>query len=208
MYHNFAGEEQHYFLSFYQIGERNDQLDVLTSMLCELFNEKNKEMEGTIEKVFKDNIIYLRVMMKSYTLTPLNMSQIFEEKVEKFISNVNDLTKEDFEMLFNYIKNDYFKKDTRLRYKAVKYWYEIYERTFNFKRYENIQDLIKEVKLSGYYKIFKDFCVEHLWNNARLVELWLYEENYMGNVEDESYDRKVKAKIFNYDSLVNINNKK
>ena len=208
LYHNFAGEEQHYFISFYQIGERNDQLDVLTSMLCELFNEKNKEMEGTIEKVFKDNIIYLRVMMKSYTLTPLNMSQIFEEKVEKFISNVNDLTKEDFEMLFNYIKNDYFKKDTRLRYKAVKYWYEIYERTFNFKRYENIQDLIKEVKLSGYYKIFKDFCVEHLWNNARLVELWLYEENYMGNVEDESYDRKVKAKIFNYDSLVNINNKK
>ena len=64
-------------------------------------NDILSEIEGTIEKVYKDNIIYIRTLIKSYTQSPMIMGQNFERKMEMLYEKVSNLAEEDFTTNFN-----------------------------------------------------------------------------------------------------------
>ena len=197
---NFSGEDENFFISFFQIGKRDNQLDILCSLAIDMFNRLNPEIEGTIEKVYKDNIIYIRTLIKSYTQSPMIMGQNFERKMEMLYEKVSNLAEEDFTTNFNYVKRDLTKKDLRLRHRAIKYWYEIYERTFDFKRSDSIKEMIEKAKVGEYFNLFKNFVIEHLWNNVKKVEFWTYHKEFIGDME-ETYPRKNNANVIKYEEL-------
>ena len=178
---NFNEEGDNYYISFYQIGKRNNELDILSSLLCHLFNEYDDKYK--IDKVYKDNLIYLRSMIKSNILSPLSLSLEYENHIKIFLSKINILNKEEFESAFNHIKRDYLKKDMRLRYKAIKYWYEIYERTFNFKRYNSIEEDLNNTNINDLFIKIKEFITNTFKDKIRKMEIWTYSNNYKGNIE-------------------------
>ena len=113
---------------------------------------------------------------------------------------VSNLAEEDFTTNFNYVKRDLTKKDLRLRHRAIKYWYEIYERTFDFKRSDSIKEMIEKAKVGEFFNLFKNFVIQHLWNNVKKVEFWTYHKEFIGDME-ETYPRKNNANIIKYEEL-------
>lgn len=195
---DFNEEEDNYYISFYQIGKRSNELDILSSLLCHLFNEYNEKYK--IEKVYKDNLIYLRSMIKNNILSPLSLSIEYENHIRIFLSKINILNKEEFEAAFNYIKRDFLKKDMRLRYKAIKYWYEIYERTFNFNRYNSIEEDLNNANINDLFSKIKEFIINTLKEKIRKVEIWTYNSNFKGNIEWKPKGTE-EIKILEYSEL-------
>lgn len=201
----FGDDDVFYYISFYQIGERNNQLDVLSSLLVQIFNEFVSELMDPIEKVYKDNLIYLRMINRSVKSTPSTLAQDYDASVDLFMENLSAMTLEEFKSHFEYVKEDYIKKEIRLRHKAIKYWYEIYERTFNFGRKKELEEYVSGIDISEYYSTFISFAKDTMWNKVKKIEFWLYHESYEGEIE-EDYARKVLANVINYDSFRCIEN--
>ena len=200
----FGVDDMYYYITFYQIGVRNNQLDVLSSLLVQVYNEYVGDLIEPLEKVYKDNMIYLRSITHSRRLTPLTLAQDYDTSIDLFIEKLDVLSLEEFTTMFNYVKGDYLKKEMRLRHKAIKYWYEIYERTFNFERSKELQDYVEQISVIEYFKTFISFAKDTVWNKVRKVEFWLYHENDPGVIEDD-YPRKVVANVYNYNSFKYIN---
>ena len=199
---NFDGDALNFFISFYQIGKRTTRLDILSSLLCELFNDDDDAI--SLEIAYKDDIIYLRSIMKSYAVTPLSLCVQLEEKIESFIKNINTIEKEDFESSFNYVKDDYLYGDIRLRHKAIKYWYEIYERTFMFNRHDLIKEELNKINKEELLSEMKKFANDVLVDNVKKIEFMLFNADYAGDIE-LSCQRKVRAVVKPYYRIQYIN---
>ena len=196
----FGADDVYYYIAFYQIGERNNQLDVLSSLLVRIFNDFVSELMDPIEKVYKDNVIYLRMINFSVKSTPSTLAQDYDASVDLFMDKLDAMTVEEFKTHFDYVKDDYLKKEIRMRHKAIKFWYEIYERTFNFERSKELQDYVTQIDIAEYYRTFISFARDTMWSEVKKIEFWLYHESDEGQFEDD-YARKVMANVFNYDSF-------
>ena len=194
---NFDKDEEIFYILFYQIGKRDTQLDIFTSLVAFMYNSQN--YKGKMEKVYKDNMIYLRIILNSYTWTPSSLAESLEIQIESFLNHLHNMPPNKFENSLNYVKREFTKKDTRLRHKAIKYWYEIYERTFDFQRYNNIQQFFVNAQSSMLYNEFIMFCQDKLWKNVRQIEFWMYFDGFDGDIkEDFKRKNQYKTKVVNY----------
>ena len=193
---NFGDEDDNYYISFYQIGERTNELDILSTLLVNLYNDYIGKFK--MDKVYKDNIIYLRTIIHSSTETPLSLSKDFETSLQIFIGKVKILSDSEFSSVFEYAKREYTKNDLRLRHKAIKYWYEIYERTFNFNRYKEIKSLLDSINLKSFYQQYKSFVLSTLQDSIKKVDFMIYNSNYDKPIESKLSE---KYTIKEYSSL-------
>ena len=196
----FNREEEFTYIAFYQLGRRTNRLDIFSSLVCYMFNKGKYNESFTLEKVYKDNLIYLRVIKSSYNNTPKEIAMDFDNLVEIFIEEINNISKEALNEAFKYIQWEYNKKDIRLRHKAIKYWYEIYERTFDFNRYDTLLHDINNMNINDIYSEYKQFVYINLYEEIRKVEFWLYHNNYFDEIEDNN-GRNIKTKIISYDNF-------
>ena len=197
----YGSDGVHYFISFYQIGKRTNKADILSSLLCALFNQYVSDLIEKFEKVYKDDMIYIRIMTNSFEDTPFNMAEDFDAAIELLHDAIKDLTQEQFDNILNFVKREYNKKDMRLRHKAIKYWYEIYERTMDFRRHECIKADLERINSQEFYSEFRNWALENVWSNVKQVEFWMYHSDYDGEFEepeDIEKKRRKQAKITMY----------
>ena len=191
---NFNKQDVNYFISFFQVGKRSKELDVLSSLLCYCYNNYLVSPKAKIEKVYKDNWIYLRVMLYSCTNTPKNIAYHFENELATLIDGrLDKLSLQEFDSAYDFIKKEYAKNELRLRHRAIKYWYEIYERTNNFKRYDDIREYLEKVDKQQLLQLAKTFLYDTLRDKIRRVEFWLYHVRFDGDLEEDK--RRINAII-------------
>ncbi len=56
--YTFNREEEFTYIAFYQLGRRTNRLDIFSSLVCYMFNKGKYNESFTLEKVYKDNLIY------------------------------------------------------------------------------------------------------------------------------------------------------
>ena len=100
----YGSDGVHYFISFYQIGKRTNKADILSSLLCALFNQYVSDLIEKFEKVYKDDMIYIRIMTNSFEDTPFNMAEDFDAAIELLHDAIKDLTQEQFDNILNFVK--------------------------------------------------------------------------------------------------------
>lgn len=178
---NFDKEKEHFLVSFYQISKRTNEDDIMTAIFIEIFNEKTRE--NKISKVYKDDYIYLRLIIKSTLETPFTLSKNFIKEVQEILNTIQKFTEKEFSYYFGIVARQYQKSDLRLRHRAIKYWYEIYERTFDFERYDKIKKEISGANIKNTLSKFKKYALEKMWEKTRKIEFWLYHEDFYEDIE-------------------------
>ena len=193
---NFNKEEEFYYLNFYQIGVRDSESDIFSSFICFSFNFLMR-FEYHIDKVYKDNIIYLRTMVGRYEEKPGIIAEKFERHVTRFLERIDQLNSFEFMIIVSFVARDYKKKDLRLRQKAAKVWNEIYERTFDYTRYDTLAKEFDHITQYTSFERFKVFCKKHLGTNIKRAEFWMYPENYLEEFEKETRQLKIQSSEYN-----------
>lgn len=189
---NFDKEGKFHYINFYQIGERDSENEILSSFLCFSFNLLLR-FEYRIDKVYKDNLIYLRTLVGSYEEKPGAIAKKFESYIAKFLERTEQLTSFEFMVIVGFVAREYKKKDLRLRQKAAKVWSEIYERTYDYTRYETLAKEFDHITQYTTFEKYKSFCRKHLETNIRRAEFWIYPENYSDEYEEETRNLRIQS---------------
>ena len=113
------------------------------------------------------------------------------------------MTIEQFGEIYDKVKRIMTKKETRLRYAAVKYWYEIYEHTLNFERSKSIEEDLNSYTVEDVYEGFKDFTYDTLRDSIKRIEFWLYHTTFDGQMMESEITMNSELKL--YHSLKEIN---
>ena len=133
-------------------------------------------------------------MLYSCTNTPKNIAYHFENELATLIDGrLDKLSLQEFDSAYDFIKKEYAKNELRLRHRAIKYWYEIYERTNNFKRYDDIREYLEKVDKQQLLQLAKTFLYDTLRDKIRRVEFWLYHVRFDGDLEEDK--RRINAII-------------
>ena len=165
--------DHNYMIMFYQIGKRTNAHDVYCDLICYRFNKMiNRNYKFEMKKIFKDDYIYLLIMIDSFNEKIDHVVQKVNDEIDSFTKNDIKITDVDFELMMNYVKRDYFKKPTRLRYKAIKVWYELYEKTYDYSRYDKLKQMIEDKmkKMSNTKKEYIEYIKTVFVDKVKRIE--------------------------------------
>lgn len=182
---NFDRSEKNYFISFYQLFKRNLELDILSHILCLIFNSFIDESNYKLNVVYKDKSIYLRVIETSYILAPIEMAKTFETKILKFLEYVNNMTYEKYERAYLIIKKKLIEKKKTVIEKGKIYWETIINRENNFIKIKNYKTEIEKLNLQNNFLYFtKFFCKNTLWDYVSNVVFWITSINFNKRIDN------------------------
>ncbi len=193
----FIEKNLNYLICFFQIGKRENLLDIYCSLFCNMFNIENKEI--LFEKVYKDDIIYLRVIMKEMNKLPNELLYKLENELLNFcVSKFNE--KEIINNL-NYLKEEFNQKKTKKDFKSL--WYEIYENKYDFKRYDNIMKIINNFQITDLISNLEEFIKKNIIKKRREIIFMFYCIKNLLELNLNCFPKGIKIKISN--KLIYIN---
>ena len=162
-----------------------------------MFNSENKEI--LFEKVYKDDIIYLRVIMKEMNKLPNELLYKLENELLNFcVSKFNE--KEIINNL-NYLKEEFNEKKTKKEFKSL--WYEIYENKYDFKRYDNIMKIINNLQITDLISNLEEFIKKNIIKKRREIIFMFYCIKNLLELNLNCFPKGIKIKISN--KLIYIN---
>ena len=193
----FIEKNLNYLICFFQIGKRENLLDIYSSLFCNIFNSQNKEI--LFEKVYKDDIIYLRIIMNEINKLPDELLFKLENELIYFCER--KFNEKEIINNLNYLKEEFNEKKTKKEFKSL--WYEIYENKYDFKRYDNILKIINNFQITELINNFEEFIQNIILKKRREIIFMFYCIKKTHELNLKYFPEGMKIKISN--KLIYIN---
>ena len=195
---NFQEKNVDYLICFFQIGFRDDYLDIYSSLICNLFN-KNNNQNIIMEKVYKDDIIYLRIIMNENNKILNELLNVLEREILDFC-NIK-FSENDIKENLIYLKKEF--DDNNFKKKFYSIWYEISKSTYNFKRNENILKLLNNIEISELKINCEKFMIKFFVDQRREVIFMCDHLKKNSNINLNLFPKGLKINISNQLKYIN-----
>ena len=171
-HYSFWNDNKNYMLNTIIIGERTISNELMSDLLIELWQEQFK-LYSKVEKIYFNDNIFIRVIKTSdkneYKMTPDNLGDIAMKEMQAVKERIHKMDSKFLEKEKDKLIKKKRKKELRLKDKAEKAWYQIYEgRDYDQGGYDYGTEMKKIDKM-----IFNTFVGEKFENHLFLsFQFW------------------------------------
>jgi secreted Zn-dependent insulinase-like peptidase len=189
-------EHNHLVYNYFQVGIRDYKTSLVMNIMEMIWGNMFYNSLRTVSqlgyivsanKELIDNYMYFSFIVQGGKENPANMNL----EIDKVLSNLRDkivaLSEEKFNEIKTSLKNELQSKDTNLKERTQRIWNEIYLNTLDFRRKENLIQIIPEVSMNDILVAYDNIFVE----KPRKISIQIYAGNsdssVVENPKDEIY---------------------